>query len=125
MVARQLRAMHRPGAKKTVPTNPNGHVGNVPHVNTPFWMSRELILLSPYKPPTQHPLILNNEDVAIYLNGYVALWHPMALVGAAMPPKVGSPYDYEQPREGQVFALPVSPPLYLPDDWEERVQKAG
>lgn len=88
-------------------------------------MSRELILLSPYRPPTQHPLILNNEDVAIYLNGYLALWHPLAVMGAAEPPKIGSPYDYEQPREGQVFALPVSPPLYLPDDWEQRVEKAG
>lgn len=88
-------------------------------------MNRELILLSPYKPPTQHPLILNNDDVAAYLHGYVALWHPLVMQGAVHPPRIGSPYDYEQPQEGQVFALPVSPPLYLPDDWEERVQKAG
>jgi hypothetical protein len=88
-------------------------------------MSRELILLSPYRPPTQHSLILNEEDVASYLNGYVALWHPAVVSGAGAPPRIASPYDHENPQAGQVFAVPSSPPLYLPDDWEERVRQAG
>jgi hypothetical protein len=87
--------------------------------------SRELILLSPYRLPTQNTLVLSNHDAAAFLNGYVALWHPAALADAAQPPVVASPYDYEQPKPGQLFAIPESPPLVLPDDWDQRVLDAG
>ncbi len=87
--------------------------------------SRELILLSPYRLPAQNTLVLANHDVAAFLNGYIALWHPAAIVGAAKPPVVASPYDHEQPKPGQIFAVPESPPLVLPDDWDQRVQGAG
>src|SRR5260370_36868353 len=81
----------------------------------------ELILLSPYRLPTQSTQMLANDDVASFLNGYVCLWHPAAAQGAERPPIVASPYDYEQPRPGQIFAVPESPPLLLPDDWDQRV----
>jgi hypothetical protein len=87
--------------------------------------TRELILLSPYRLPTHSTLYLGDEEVAAFLNGYTALWHPAALLGAASPPRVGSPYDYEQPAAGHVYAVPDNPPLMLPDDWEERVRAAG
>jgi hypothetical protein len=87
--------------------------------------TRELILLSPYRLPTQNTLYLGDEEVAAFLNGYVALWHPAALQGAAAPPRVGSPYDHEQPAEGHLYAVPDNPPLMLPDDWEDRVRTAG
>jgi hypothetical protein len=87
--------------------------------------SRELILLSPYRLPAQNTLVLSNHDVAAFLNGYVVLWHPGAIAGAARPPIVASPYDYEQPKPGQIFAVPDSPPLVLPDDWDQRVLDAG
>lgn len=87
--------------------------------------SRELILLSPYRLPTQSALMLANDDVACFLNGYTALWHPAALREAAAPPRIGSPYDYEQPTAGHVYAVPDTPPLVLPDDWEQRVRDAG
>ncbi len=86
---------------------------------------RELILLSPYKLPAQDSLMLANEDVACLLNGYIALWHPAAIVGASGPPRIASPYDHEQPTTGQLFAVPESPPLILPDDWDQRVLDAG
>jgi hypothetical protein len=86
---------------------------------------RELILLSPYRVPAQNPLMLGNEETAAFLNAYSALWHPALLEGAAGPPRIGSPYDFEQPTEGQVYALPESPPLILPDDWDERVHRVG
>src|SRR6266851_2400389 len=82
---------------------------------------RELILLSPYRLPAQSTQMLANDDVASFLNGFVSLWHPAAARGAERPPIVASPYDYEQPRPGQVFAIPESPPLLLPDDWDQRV----
>src|SRR5262249_21927370 len=87
--------------------------------------TRELILLSPYRLPGSNPLMLSQEDVGAFLHGYLALWHPAALVGAAGPPRVGSPYDHEQPTAGHVYAVPESPPLLLPDDWDERVHQAG
>ena len=42
-------------------------------------MPRELILLSPYTPPTQHALMLGAEDTGAWLNGWSALWHPAAV----------------------------------------------
>jgi len=85
---------------------------------------RELILLSPYRLPAQSTQMLANDDVASFLNGYVCLWHPAAARGAERPPIVASPYDYEQPRPGQIFAIPESPPLLLPEDWDQRVLDA-
>jgi hypothetical protein len=87
--------------------------------------ARELILLSPYRVPTQNTLYLGDEEVAAFLNGYTALWHPAALIGAAEPPRIGSPYDYETPTAGHIYAVPDNPPLILPDDWDERVRAAG
>jgi hypothetical protein len=87
--------------------------------------TRELILLSPYRLPTHGTLYLGEEEVAAFLNGHAALWHPAALSGAAGPPRVGSPYDYEQPTAGHVYAAPDHPPLMLPDDWEDRARAAG
>jgi hypothetical protein len=86
---------------------------------------RELILLSPYRLPGQDSLMLANEDVSCLLNGYTALWHPAAARGAANPPRIASPYDHEQPTAGTIYAVPESPPLILPDDWDQRVIDAG
>jgi hypothetical protein len=87
--------------------------------------ARELILLSPYRIPTHNTLYLGDEEVAAFLNGYTALWHPAALMGASAPPRLGSPYDYEQPTAGHIYAVPDNPPLVLPDDWDERVRAIG
>jgi hypothetical protein len=86
---------------------------------------RELLVLTPYRIPAHHSLMLANEDIAALLHGYSALWHPAALRGAGSPPKIASPYDYEQPTAGHVYAIPESPPLILPDDWDQRVRDAG
>src|SRR5882672_10523087 len=86
---------------------------------------RELLVLTPYRIPAHNSLMLANEDIAPLLHAYSALWHPAALHGAANPPKIASPYDHEQPVAGQVFAIPESPPLILPDDWDQRVRDAG
>ncbi len=86
---------------------------------------RELILLSPYRVPAKDSLMLGDEDMAAFLNGYTALWHPALLYGAAETPKIASPYDYEAPKAGHVYALPETPQVFLPDDWEDRVRAAG
>ena len=85
----------------------------------------ELILLSPYRLPTHHTLYLADDDVAAFLNGLAALWHPAALRGAAGPPRIAAPYDHEEPKPGVVYATPESPPPLLPDDWLFRVRQAG
>jgi hypothetical protein len=87
--------------------------------------ARQLILLSPYRYPAQNPLVLANDDMAAWLNAHAALWHPAALWQAGGPPRVEVPYDHEQPAAGAVYALPESPPSFLPDDWPERVRAAG
>jgi hypothetical protein len=87
--------------------------------------ARELVLLSPYRVPTHSTLYLGDEEAAAFLNGYTALWHPAVLIKASAPPRLGSPYDYEQPTAGHIYAVPDNPPLVLPEDWEERVRAAG
>jgi hypothetical protein len=85
----------------------------------------ELILLSPYRFPGPNSLVLANDDMAAWLNAYTALWHPALLWNAQGPPRCDAQYDHEQPRPSTIYALPESPPLYLPDDWEERLRAAG
>src|SRR5205085_4644323 len=95
-------------------------------VTVPSCMNpRELIVLSPYQLPTQNALMIANDDIAAILNGYSALWHPAVIDGASGPPRLASPYDFEQPTAGQVFAVPDTLPLLLPDDWDQRVRDAG
>jgi hypothetical protein len=86
---------------------------------------RELIVLSPYRIPGQNALYLGNDDMGSLLNACTALWHPAAVRGAASPPRLASPYDHEQPTAGHVYAVPESPPLVLPDDWDQRVRNVG
>jgi hypothetical protein len=88
-------------------------------------MPRELYLLSPYQAPSQHPLLLGEDDVAAFLNGYAVLWHPAALREASGPPRVASPYDHEHPAAGRIFAVPETSPSLQPDDWDQRVREAG
>src|SRR5262245_13978790 len=119
---------HRRPAVRAAPTHPNLH-------EQPPAMSeearpdstappppRELILLSPYRLPAQNASYLGADDMACFLNAFTALWHPAAVRGASGPPRVASPYDHEQPTAGHVYAVPDSPPLVLPDDWEQRVR---
>src|ERR1700693_4658291 len=73
---------------------------------THFMNPHELILLSPYRFPGQNSLMVGNEDIGAFLNGYLTLWHPAVALGAAGPPRVGSPYDHEQPVAGQAYAVP-------------------
>src|SRR5207253_8404765 len=86
---------------------------------------RELLLLSPYRFPAQNPLMLGDADSACFVNAHAALWHPAALLKKIGPPRLASPYDHEQPVQGYIYALPETPPLVLPDDWDERVRAAG
>lgn len=86
---------------------------------------RRLLLLSPYRLPTHHQILLNEDEMAAWLNGYIALWHPAAMFNGVEPPKVDSPYDHEMPSAGQVFAVAEAPTLFQPDDWQYRVQNAG
>src|SRR5262249_29405606 len=86
---------------------------------------RSIFLLSPYRLPTTHQVLLNEDEMAAWLNGYVVLWHPALLLGAVTPPQIASPYDHEMPSDNQVFVRPESPPLFQPDDWPDRVRDAG
>src|SRR5436853_363108 len=88
-------------------------------------MSHWLVLLSPYAYPGAYPLTLADDDMAAWLNGFTALWHPALLWKAGGPPSVESPYDHETPKPATIYVVPESPPNYLPDDWLKRVHDAG
>lgn len=87
--------------------------------------ARELILLSPYRYPAGHALSMGDEDMAAWMNTYTTLWHPAILWGAAGPPRVDSPYDYENPQDHHVYGVPESPPLMMSEDWPDRVKQVG
>jgi hypothetical protein len=87
--------------------------------------THELVLLSPYRYPAQYAMTMSDEDMASWLNGFTALWHPALLVQAKGPPRCETTYDHETPKAGFIYALPETPPAYLPDDWETRVKNAG
>jgi hypothetical protein len=91
----------------------------------PSGPARELVLLSPYRLPAQHPLTLADDDMAGWLQAYSALWHPAALWQAAGPPRVDSPYDHEAPRPKHVYALPSSPANMVPEHWASQAASAG
>jgi hypothetical protein len=87
--------------------------------------THELVLLSPYRFPAQYAMTMSDEDMACWLNGFTALWHPAILWQATGAPRCEATYDHETPKAGCIYALPEAPPAYLPDDWEERVKQAG
>src|SRR4051794_14585884 len=86
---------------------------------------RQLILLSPYRLPTESTLYLGDEEVSAILNGYTVLWHPAALATGTGVPRLAAPYDHENPSEPAIYAAPDNPPLMLPEDWPERARAAG
>src|SRR5439155_12602532 len=86
---------------------------------------RQLFLPSPCRPPTSYPVSLNADEAAAWLNAYAALWHPLALRGALLPPLAASAYDHNDPAAGAVYALPGGPSLYLADDWRHRAREVG
>ena len=87
--------------------------------------THELILLSPYRYPAQYAMTMADEDMAAWLNGFTALWHPALLWNASGSPRCETTYDHETPKAGVFYVLPETPPAYLPDNWEERVRQAG
>jgi hypothetical protein len=86
---------------------------------------RQALLLSTYRLPTESTLYLGDEEVAAYLNGYTALWHPAALAVCGGLPQVAPPYDHEEPAGDFLFAVPDNPPLGLMDDWDAKARAAG
>lgn len=87
--------------------------------------TRELFLISPFRLPTHATASPGEAEILGFLNGYSALWHPAALAGAAGPPRIVSPSDHERPAAGCLYALPHTPPLFLPEDWEENLSEVN
>jgi hypothetical protein len=86
---------------------------------------RQLHLLSAARLPTSYPLQLAADEVAAWLNGYAALWHPASLAGASQPPQASASYDHDLPKTGYVYCTPRGPHLFQPEDWRERVARVG
>src|SRR5215218_5045965 len=87
---------------------------------------RRSTLLSTYRLPTDSTLYLGDEEVAAFLNGLAALWHPAALALATHLPQPSPPYDHEEPAADGLFAVPDNPlPEGMRDDWAARARAAG
>src|SRR5580692_10505606 len=88
-------------------------------------IERQLHLLSASRMPTSYPLQLSADEVAAWLNGYVAMWHPAALSEASQPPQASVSYDHDNPMTGYIYCNPRGPHLFQPDDWRDRVLKVS
>src|SRR5262249_15047671 len=87
---------------------------------------RRPTLLSTYRLPTDSTLYLGDEEVAAFLNGLAALWHPAALAVAAALPTLSPPHANEEPSADGLSAVPDTPPPEgLPDDWADKARAAG
>ena len=80
---------------------------------------RRLVLLSPYRMPTHHPLMLGEDESAAWLLGFRALWHPALLAMADGLPEIADPSDHAVPQADCLYAVPSTPPAYLPENWDE------
>jgi hypothetical protein len=87
--------------------------------------TRPLYLLSPYRMPTHHSVMLNEDEMNAWMNGYALLWHPALIFPNDSLPKVDSSYEHDQPHPQTIYAVPNSPTMYQPDDWEWRVRQNG
>jgi hypothetical protein len=85
----------------------------------------ELVLLSPYRYPAQYAMTMSDEDMASWLNGFTALWHPGVLWQSKGLPRCEATYDHEQPKAGFIYALPETPDAYLPENWQDLVRQNG
>lgn len=62
-------------------------------------------LVSPHTIPTTNNLYLDEDLVAQILNGYLALWHPIAILKSSAPPKVISYQDLHEIEELSLVCL--------------------
>lgn len=69
--------------------------------------------------------MLSHDEMAAFLNGYVSLWHPAAAILGQSLPKIGSPYDHEQPGPKHIYAVPEEPQGLMSQDWWRAVADVG
>ena len=86
---------------------------------------QSLVLLSSFRPSSKYRQTIDQEESAAFLHGYLALWHPAAILQASGPPIIGSHYEYDQPQANHLFVVPEIPNSYQPGDWEVRTKDAG
>lgn len=86
---------------------------------------RTLVLISSYRIPTHHALMLGSEDTNAWWSAWRRLWDPALLRDATALPVVAEAYEHTPPKPGAVYAVPESPPPYLPEDWDAQLRAAG
>jgi hypothetical protein len=88
-------------------------------------MPPRLVLLSPFRMPAHHALMLGEEDTKAWFFAYRSLWHPELLAAAQSLPSIDEPNNHAQPVADTLYALPATPPPYLPENWDELVRGVG
>lgn len=88
-------------------------------------MPPRLVMLSPYRMPAHHALMLGEDDTTAWFFAYRALWHPALLAAAQSLPLMDEAADHSQPQENTLYALPVTPPPYLQENWDQLVRQCG
>lgn len=88
-------------------------------------MPFRLVMLSPYRMPTHHALMLGPEDTLAWQHAWRLLWHPALLRQAPALPMLAEEADHAVPQAQSLYVMPASPPPYLPENWQELARQAG
>lgn len=88
-------------------------------------MPKRSILLSSYRVPTHHPMMLGRYDAACWWNAWRVLWHPDLLRDAEHLPSVADAYEHATPIPDSIYVAPDSPEPHLPEDWQAALIEHG
>ncbi len=88
-------------------------------------MPLRTVMLSPYRMPGHHALMLGAADSTAWLLAWRLLWHPCLLRQADQLPIIADAADHVVPQAETLYVLPESPTPYVPENWPELVRQNG
>src|SRR5262245_1698434 len=88
-------------------------------------MPLRLVMLTPYRMPGHHALMLGGADTLAWQNAWRLMWHPGLLRPCEQLPVIADAGDHASPSGGTLYVVPESPTPYLPANWNELVRQAG
>jgi hypothetical protein len=88
-------------------------------------MPLRLVMLSPYRMPAHHALMLGDADTLAWQNAWRLLWHPGLLQQADQLPFISDAADHAMPQAETLYVMPESPAPYVPENWYELARQNG
>ncbi|MFO0815530.1 MAG: hypothetical protein U0796_20120 [Gemmatales bacterium] len=87
--------------------------------------ARQLVLLSSQRPSSKYRHTIHQDDADAWLNGYLALWHPLILAESQGLPVIGTHEEFESPQTPTLFIVPRTAYQYQSPSWHDEHIAAG